>query len=123
MSKKNYTNYNNMSNNPEPVVEKSFMNEPIEEVEEVTEAVATTDPIEAPEVVEEPEVKTVYGYVDKCEKLNIRKRPSKNAEVVCVAPAKSEVMIDTDKSTNDWFSVRTAAGIDGFCMKNFITIK
>lgn len=119
MSKKNYTNYNNMSANAESVVNTPIMNEPIEEVavEEVVEPVVEAEP----EVAAEPT--PVYGFVDKCEKLNVRKSPTKHADAVCVIPAKTEVMIDTDKSTNDWYSVRTAAGVEGFCMKNFITIK
>lgn len=117
MSKKNYTNYNNMSVNAEPVVEPVVEETVVEPAIMVEEPVAEVEP----EVIVEPV--PVYGYVDKCEKLNVRKSPTKHADAVCVIPAKTEVMIDTDKSTNDWYSVRTAAGVEGFCMKNFITIK
>lgn len=119
MSKKNYTNYNSMSSNVEPevVVEPAVE----ETVEEVVKVETTEDVVEA---VEEPTVNVpVYAYVDKCEKLNVRKNPSKTADIACVIPAKSTVTIDMSKSTNDWYSVCTAAGIEGFCMKNFLTIK
>lgn len=126
MSKKNYTNY---SKNPESIKEP-FINEPIiekeEKIEEVVEAVEpveTEDTIEASEIVDEPEVEPIYGCVDKCEKLRVRKGPSTNTGVVTVISAGTEVMIDLDKSTNDWYSVRTATGVEGFCMKDFITIK
>lgn len=116
MSRKNYTNYSNVNANAEPVAVPENVVEPTVD----TEPVAT---VEAPEVAVEPEVKTVYGFVDNCDKLNIRKKPTKNSEAICVINAKAEVEIDETNSTNDWYSVRTAAGIEGFCMKNFITLK
>lgn len=126
MSRKNYTNYSNVKSNSTPVEEKPIMNESVEEVVAdvvETEVEETVETVEAPEVVVEESAEPVYGVVDKCEKLNIRKNPNKNSEPVCVVPAKTELMIDSDKSTSDWYSVRTAAGVEGFCMKNFITIK
>lgn len=118
MSRKNYTNYNNMSSNTEP--EKVVVEPAVDVTEKMVEE-TTVDVTE--EVVTEPENKPVYAYVDNCEKLNIRKNPNKNADVRCVIPAKTEVTIDLAKSTVDWYSVCTASGIEGFCMKNFLTIK
>lgn len=87
--------------------------------------VATPDleetPISAPEP--EPEVKPdVIGVVVGCERLNIRKEPNTSAKILCEATSKSELVIDPDKSTDEWYSVCTSAGVEGFCMKKFVAL-
>lgn len=78
------------------------------------------------EVVVEPSVeempKVAMGVLLNCEKLNVRTEPNKEADVVLVANSKTEFVIDESNSTEDWFSVRTAAGIEGFCMKKFVAV-
>lgn len=86
---------------------------------EVEQAVDIVEP--APSVQAEPE--PVVGVVVGCGKLNIRKEPNVSGEIVYEALFKSELIIDVDKSTDEWFSVCTAAGIEGFCMKKFVEIK
>lgn len=79
---------------------------------------------EADAKIEEPEVKpTSIGIVVKCGKLNIRKRPTVESDAICEAPIKSELMIDIEESTDDWFKVCTAAGSEGFCMKQFVEVQ
>lgn len=123
-NKKNYTNYNNKFQgsraevNP---VDESVI-EPVmeEEVEAVEETVEATE-----EVVEETveESTTSVGIVDCKNKLNVRKHPKKDATVLCEIPNGSSVQIDLEKSTLEWYHVITPAGIEGFCMKNFVAIK
>ena len=81
-------------------------------------------------VEDEPVVETVkesndicIGIVSDCERLNVRKAPSRNAAVVAEINVYSEVMIDINNSTSDWYNICTASGVEGFCMKDFITIK
>lgn len=79
----------------------------------------------APEV--ENETPTVsddllFGTVSDCSKLNIRKAPSKLADVVAEVLVDTEVMIDTENSTDEWYCVCTSSGIEGFCMKQYITL-
>jgi hypothetical protein len=45
------------------------------------------------------------GFVTNCKKLNVREKPK------------------TDSATEEFYKVFTVAGIEGFCMKNFITIQ
>ena len=71
--------------------------------------------------IEEP--KPVIGVVTGCNKLNVRKMPKPDAAVVSELVASSEVMIDEDKSTVEFYKVCTASGVEGFCMKKFITIQ
>lgn len=65
----------------------------------------------------------IIGIVANCEKLNIRLRPSMEATTICQCHEGDELMIDLPQSTDNWFSVCTSIGIEGFCMKEFIEIK
>lgn len=122
MSKHNYTQYSNKKNNPVAQdVEEKVVDVVIEPVAEVAEVIET--PV-AP-MVQEPEKKaketvTVTGTVIKCAKLNVRAEADVTAEVVCVLDAASEIEINVNKSNSEWFSVCTATGIEGYCMRKFI---
>lgn len=83
-------------------------------------------PVPAPEpVLVEESVETVTiakaeGVVVNCGKLNVRAEPSIDADVVAVLNAQSEIEIDVVKSTDEWFHVCTAAGVDGYCMRKYV---
>lgn len=91
--------------------------------------------VDAPEVIVEetiivepttaPEPKTVIGIVNGCARLNIRKEPSMHAtaRIATVVASGSELTINLAKSTEDWYRVITESGIEGFCMKKFVTVK
>lgn len=79
--------------------------------------------VETPKAEEELiEVKTSFGIVTGCSRLNVRKKPNEKADVIKVINANDKVMIFDDESTKDWYKV-TVSGVEGFCMKRFITIK
>ena len=63
------------------------------------------------------------GVVTECLKLNVRKKPSADAEVLVTIDALSKVMVDMAESTNDFFKVVTETGIEGFCMRKYIALK
>lgn len=112
---------------------KHHYHPPVVEVEE-TEAVlpVVNEPeMTAPAVDETvPEVEpvvnkvdpTVTGEVVGCSKLNVRRAPSVNATVVCEIDRDSVVIINESRSNAEWYSVCTAAGVNGFCMKKYIAI-
>ena len=61
-----------------------------------------------------------------CEKLNVRKEPSKTAEVVCVMDEDTEFTVCLEESTKDFFKVYTAVDdvlYEGYCVKEYIYIK
>lgn len=62
------------------------------------------------------------GVVTDCTKLNVRKEPSADAEVLATIDALSKVMVDVDASTNEFYKV-CAAGVEGFCMRKYIALK
>lgn len=74
-------------------------------------------------VDEEPVVKPVTGYVVNCAKLNVRNEPKPNSEILCTIEQDSEVEIDEAQSTEDFYKICSAAGIEGYCVKYFIKIK
>lgn len=79
-------------------------------------------PIEAMEVPLEVAEVTKNGVVTDCAKLNVRAEPSADAKVVCVISEGTELLIDEAKSTEDFYKICTAAGVEGYCMSKFITV-
>lgn len=63
------------------------------------------------------------GIIANCTRLNIRLEPSIKSEVVCEIDCGTELIIEDQTSTNDFYKIFTAAGIEGFCMKKFVSIK
>ena len=63
------------------------------------------------------------GLVSNCKKLNVREKPTVEAPVVCEIDCQTELMIDEKESTEEFYKVCTAVGIEGFCMKKFIAIQ
>ena len=128
MSKHNkpYHNYNNYSSNNNPRVEEPVVETEevvVEQVEVKEEIVEPTPVVEStPETVEEST--TVIGIVSDCARLRVRKEPSTDAEVLCELEEGSEVVVDMKAhTTHDFYKVCTAAGLEGYCMTNFIVLK
>ena len=71
-----------------------------------------------------PEIKEIKtGIVVDCDKLNVREEPRSDADIICTIEKNSEVMIDEYESTNNFYRVFTASGIEGFCMKKYISVQ
>ena len=129
MSNKHYTQYSKFSgeepmlvNDPELEAEeenKEKVEEPIEGQIVIPEV--EPEPVSDPEPVVEPENRK-FGKVSNCKKLNIRKLPSRDAEIVSELIEGSEVMIDEKESTALFYKICTEHGIEGYCMKNFIKV-
>ena len=104
-------------------------NKPAEKIkEEVEEVVIEETPFVEKEVVieetpfVEKEVKLKLGNVI-CAKLNVRKHPSIEAEIEAEIIKSTEVSIDESQSTDKFYKICTSAGIEGYCMKQFIELK
>lgn len=135
MGNKNYTKYSEKSNNiikdlDETVVEEVKLVIPEGEGLAIsTEPVDLTipeEPIVEPEeeIIEEGDAK-LTGIVTGCTKLNVRKEPYKDAEILCVINKDEEVVFDTEEEATyvDFYKIVTATGVKGYCMKQFINIK
>lgn len=95
---------------------------------EIVEETVTEEVVE-PIVEEEPKVEVIYGIVDNCARLNVRSKPNIKSEVVCVIPAGLKVVVDKVDVKGNFYKVSSvnngnaSEGFNGFCMKNYITIK
>lgn len=91
---------------------------------EVKEVVIETEVVEElPKPVQEPVQVPAYktGVVSDCKKLRVRKGPSKQSAVIAVIDENSKVTIEEELA--DWYKVRAAGNILGYCAAEFITIK
>lgn len=66
--------------------------------------------------------KSVIGLVSNCANLRVRKEPDDKAEVLGVIPVDTEVVIEEDEPTSEFYKILTDSGLEGFCMKQFITV-
>lgn len=74
------------------------------------------------DTVEETLAVEKYGMVVDCIKLNVREAPSIDAEIVCEIDCSSDIIVYEEESTEEFYKVCTAAGVEGYCMKKFIKI-
>ena len=110
-NKKLYMGYNEETKSLADVTE-----EVEEEIAEVNESEEVTK-----EVTKEAD-STVVGYVSGCFKLNIREDGYPGANVVCVVPEKTALLIEVAESNDEWYKVYTETGMEGFCMKQYVTL-
>lgn len=126
---KNYSKFSQKKENvnleeifPETeAVEVDTEQEPIMDPVVEEEAEQTQEIVEESQKVEEA-VQTV-GFVDNCECLRVRKESNVDSEELCIINKLSEVVIDLDNSTDYFYKVKTSEGVEGYCMKKFITVK
>ena len=115
MSRKNYTKYSNkveentnletqVNIDVEPSIQDTDEKDFVEEIKNIEDIIAT-------------------GVVTSCVKLNIRKEPNKNSDVISVLDQGTEVSIDMSNSTEDFYKIITFDGLEGYCMKSFMAIK
>ena len=105
-------NYNQMS-------KKNY--DETESVEQVENPIDET-PIETEPVEQPTESEPIEGVVG-CEKLYVRSDATVDSETVGVINRDSKVFIYEDESTEEFYKVCTATGLEGYCMKKFISVQ
>lgn len=93
--------------------------EEIETVNEVEEVEAVVEPVVEPVI----EPISHVGIVTGCKKLNVRSEASIKGNVVCIIAENDAVVIDVNASVDGWYKVYTEAGVEGYCMAQYIMIK
>ena len=130
MSNHNYSQYSKKNNNMNDsvAVEETVttVEAPVEPLEIKIEA--ETAPVAEPVIINETVETvtlpvTVTGTVINCTKLNVRAKPSTDAEVLAVLSNNSEISIDPACSNNDWLKITTTDGVNGFCMRKYVNAK
>lgn len=87
------------------------------------EAVEAVEAVEVAEEIVEQVVEPKIGIVTDCTRLNVRQEPKANAKIVIVVDATTDLTIFEEGSTEDFYKIRTVDGVEGYCMKRFVTIK
>ena len=64
----------------------------------------------------------ITGTVVNCTRLNVRATPKLNAAILCTIDKSSEVIIEDD-SNEKFYKIVTGAGVEGYCMKDYVVIK
>lgn len=129
LQNKNYSKFSQKKENVnlEEIFPETEAVEADAEQEPIMDPVVEEEAEQAQEIVEESQkveeaVQTV-GFVDNCECLRVRKESNVDSEELCIISKLSEVVIDLDNSTDYFYKVTTSEGVEGYCMKKFITIK
>lgn len=89
---------------------------------EVDETVELNEVEETSSIEVDAPTTPVEGTVINCTSLNIRKEPNVDSDILCFVRVGTTLMIDESMSTEDWYNVYTAAGMSGFCMKNYVKV-
>ena len=122
MSQNNYTKYSGFSKPQEAPAAPEVKPEEVPVAPVIEEPVVTPETPVAPAADPEPEKDTIIGVVTNCVKLNVRKAPEADAEVLTTIPLAAEVKIDIEGSVNGFYKVCTGAGVEGYCKEDFINI-
>ena len=93
----------------------------VEDLPEDNVAVVEAEPVDVQPEEVVPVVNT--GKVTGCRLLNIRQEPNVFAEIVCAVNSGTELVVSDTDAANDFYKVCTSAGIEGYCMKRFITLQ
>ena len=136
MGNKNYTNFSkhfnknrqNFQNNYNSINENEKVEENDLEVEtdivdRIPEHIQETENESTVEEVNSTDSTQTIGVVSGCEKLYVRTEPSKDSEPLCIIEKDAELTVDLEKSTSSFFKVKTASGVEGYCMKDFIVTR
>ena len=63
----------------------------------------------------------IFGIVESCGQLRVRKEPTKESDVVTTIPVGTIVELENDEVIDGFYAVHTEVG-DGYCMAEFIRV-
>lgn len=61
--------------------------------------------------------------VVNCLRLHIHEKPDLTSDIICKLRYLTEVEVDLEESTDEFYKVYSAIGAEGFCEKYLITIR
>lgn len=85
---------------------------------------AAAEPVDQP-VEDAPKKESKVGTVNNCTKVNLRRTPvyePNGKNIMAELVLGTAVVIDDEKSTGEFYKVTTEAGLEGYCMKQFIKL-
>ena len=103
-----HTNYNKPETIKEENVETKINNNSVEDI--------------TPDSVTPTDAKTKQkALVANCKRLNVRKKPDMNSDVLEIIVENDEVEIE-ELNNSDFYKVITSSGVSGFCVKKYISV-
>jgi hypothetical protein len=61
--------------------------------------------------------------VANCLRIHIFTEPNAESDIVCKVRYLTELAVDIENSTTDFYKVYTVNGAEGYCRKDLVTIK
>ena len=75
------------------------------------------------EVAEEPKIdEFLDGIVHNCVKLNVRKNPSIDSDVIAVLNEQDKIKVKDVDTLSDWYFIQLPNGKEGFSMKKYVAV-
>jgi hypothetical protein len=68
-------------------------------------------------------MKNLKTGVANCLRLHVLSEPRADADVVCKVRYLTEVLVDEDESTEDYYKIYLAIGAEGYCDKQLVDIR
>lgn len=68
-------------------------------------------------------MKNLKTGVANCLRLHVLSEPRADADVVCKVRYLTEVMVDENESTDDYYKIHLAIGAEGYCDKRLVDIR
>ena len=68
-------------------------------------------------------MKNMQKAAVNCLRLHVFEKPNVDSEIVCKLRYLTEIEVDLNCSNKDFYKVYTAIGAEGFCLKEFVTLK
>ena len=62
------------------------------------------------------------GIVHNCVKLNVRKYPSIDSDVITVLNEKDKIKVKDADTLSDWYFIQLPNGKEGFSMKKYVAV-
>lgn len=90
---------------------------------ETTNIDEIVEPVTEETLVDDSTLESVLeAIVVNCSKLNVREKPSSDAKILCELKKGSVVLIETENSTDTFYKIVTITGIEGYCVKEYISV-
>lgn len=91
------------------------------EKRKVNQSVQTVSVAESVKANEKNKDAKIFGIVESCGQLRVRKEPTKESDVVITIPVGTIVELENDEVIDGFYAVHTEVG-DGYCMAEFIRV-
>lgn len=66
------------------------------------------------------ECKIFKGIIAGCVNTEILYEPKPYSEIKCLVNSLTDIIVDIDKSTEEYYFICTSSGIEGFCHRKYV---